>query len=230
MSYGMTVSNASGFVQVAEPFDNVFVYATGTVTTQTPTFGYTWTNLPSGTPDDILIFAKPSTASGVYKFSMYLDRTGGATPRFFFYDSTTSSGQSIDYVVLTKSQGLTVPASGYGLNVYNSSGNLAFTSEYGTSRVYLSRVTTPASSTFASVYPNVGGELLNNTWACMNAYGYFGFAPYGPSYSAGYSYKVKFDFTAGEMSSLVDLYVIIFYSTSVVTINSSSRVEMLARF
>src|SRR6056300_691444 len=204
MSYGMTVNNLSGFVQVAEPFDNVSVFATGTATTQPPTTGLTWTNLPSGTPDDILIFAKPATTSGVYKFAMQLDRTGGATPRFYFYDSTSSTGQSISYVVLTKTQELTVPTSGYGLNVYNSNNNLAFTSEYGTSRVYLSRVTTPSSSSFASVYPNVGGELLDNTWACMNTYGFFGFAPNGPSYSSGLAYKVKFDFTNDQISSLVD--------------------------
>jgi len=229
MSYGMTVSNASGFVQVAEPFDNVSVFGSGTVTTQSPGAGATPTNLPSGTPDDIIIFAKPSTPSGVYKFSMLLDRIGGATPRFYFYDSFSSTGQSIDYIILTKSQTLTVPSSGYGLNVYNSSGNLAFTSEYGTSRVYQSRVTTPSSSTFASVYPNVGGELLNNTWACMNAYGFFGFAPEAPSYTSGLAYKVKFDFTNDQLSSLVDPYGTIYFSLPPVT-NSSSRVEMLARF
>jgi len=229
MSYGMTVNNLSGFVQVAEPFDNVSVFTTGTTTTQSPSTGLTWTNLPSSTPDDILIFAKPATVSGVYKFAMQLDRTGGTTPRFYFYDSTSSTGQSVDYVVLTKSQALTVPASGYGLNVYNSSGNLAFTSEYGTSRVYQSRVTTPSTSTFASVYSNVGGELLNNTWVCMNAFGFFGFVPNGPSYTSGLAYKVKFDFTNDEISSLVDPYSTIFFSLPTL-INSSSRVEMLARF
>lgn len=229
MSYGMTVSNASGFVQIAEPFDNVSVFASGTATTQPPTTGLTWTNLPSNTPDDIIVFAKPASTSGTYKFAMQLDRTGGSTPRLYFYDSVSSTGQSINYVLLTKTQSLTVPTSGYALNIYNSAGNLAFTSEYGTSRVYSSRVTTPSSSTFSSVYPNVGGELLENTWACMNAYGFFGFVPNGPSYSSGLSYKVKFDFTGNQISSLVDPYATIFFSLPTV-INSSSRVEMLARF
>ena len=228
MSYGMTVNNLSGFVQVAEPFDNVSVFASGTTTTTQPNANAIWTNLPSNTPDDIIIFAKPATASGVYKFSCLLDRTGGSTPRFYLYDSVSNTGQSIDYVVLTKSQVMSVPSSGYGINVYNSSGNLAFTSEYGTSRVYLSRVTTPNGFFFTSTVPNVGGELLANTWAFMNAYGFYGIRE-RPSSASLASYKVKFDFTNDQLSTIVDEYGVLFYSFPT-TENQSQHIDMFARF
>ena len=228
MSYGMTVSNASGFVQIAEPFDNVSVFLSGTATTQQPGAGPNSITLPPNTPEDIIVFAKPSIPTGVYKFAMSLIRfTEDYT--LYFYDSYTNTGQSIDYILLTKTQALTVPSSGYGVNIYNSSGNLAFTSEYGTSRVYQSRVTTPPSSTFVSVYPNVSGELLNNTWAYMNAYGFYALEREYPSYTRGFSYKVKFDFTNDQLSSLVDSYGTINFGLPVIT-NYSTRVEMLARF
>lgn len=235
MSYGMTATNLSGFVQVAEPFDNVSVYATGTTSTVNYfAFGWPGIYLPSNAPDDLLVFARPSLQSGSYKFSLAINRNivifGGFTGKgIFFYDTDTNTGQSIDYIILTKSQAMPEPTSGYGLNVYNSSGNLAFTSEYGTSRVYSSRTNSITSITFSSVYPNVGGELLDNTWVLMNPFSFFAQQQVGSKVNL-YSYKVKFDYTNNQLSSLVDIFGVLQNVTSPLLINSSPRVEMLARF
>lgn len=122
-----------------------------------------------------------------------------------------------------------VPTSGYGLNVYNSSGNLAFTSEYGTSRVYFARTNSITSLGFSSDYPNVAGSLLNDTWVCMNPFSFFAQNQVGSRVDL-YSYKVKFDYSSSKLSSIVDIFGAIQNVSSPLLINSSPRVEMLARF
>lgn len=101
MSYGLTVKNASGFVQIAEPFDNVSVYATGTTSTVNYfTFGWPGIYLPSNAPDDLLVFARPSTQVGVYKFSLAINRNIVISQGF--------TGKGIFFTILTLVPGKTL--------------------------------------------------------------------------------------------------------------------------
>lgn len=123
MSYGVKIESSSGFIQIDSTFENITVLASGTGTAGTTNVYYP-VALPSGTPSDYLVFAKPSTESGAKNmfFSEFTSVTG--------YDSFvigtdyfTTSTFSYDYVVAIRSgEAATNTSPEYGLEVFKANG------------------------------------------------------------------------------------------------------------
>lgn len=127
MSYGFLAVNASGFTQIDGTYDNLAVFASGTANTSyDATFGGTTNNvsLPSGTPNEFALFAKPSTESGNYTF--WLQVGSGV---FSVMSPYGSSSVSYDWKICVRSHDMpSSPDTGYGLKVYKSNGDEAFSS------------------------------------------------------------------------------------------------------
>ncbi len=131
MAYGISVKNSSGYTQIDSTYGNLQVIASGT----TANFGSGTTlstSLPSGVGNDIAVFVKPTTTSGVGQnktvtFWGYINYSAntfviGRILTFSFYQGT------FDYVICVDGQ--TAPTSGYGFNTFTSGGALGFSSTY----------------------------------------------------------------------------------------------------
>ena len=78
MSYGIQCINESGFTQIDATFDNVAVFASGTMSSSFVGGTVTKTSIPANTPADYLIFCKPNSASGTQRLTLaaFLDGSG----------------------------------------------------------------------------------------------------------------------------------------------------------
>jgi hypothetical protein len=131
MAYGILVENESGFTQIDGLDRNLQIVATGT-TANFPTGSFLTTSLPSGLDDSMVIFFAPNSTSGsgvsntipVYAEIDYSANTFtiGRNLNFSFYQG------NFNYVICVSNQ--SEPTSGYGMNTYTSSEELAFSSEY----------------------------------------------------------------------------------------------------
>tara|TARA_R110000803_G_scaffold962_1_gene3263 strand:- start:352 stop:1089 length:738 start_codon:yes stop_codon:yes gene_type:complete len=131
MAFGVRAFNESGYTQIDETYGNLQVVANGT-TGAMGTNTLLTTPLPSGVGSDAVVFIRPTANTGVGAgnfiiFWGYLDFSAntfviGRPLAFSFYQGT------YDYIVCVPN--LTPPTSGYGLNVFTSGGDLAYSSEY----------------------------------------------------------------------------------------------------
>jgi hypothetical protein len=145
MAYGLHIENENGKTQIDSDFISYQVIATGTGTS------VTW---PSTWPTDTLVFVKPHSpgtssdyfvVTNSFSSAAGTDYYGNATAAYrktTMSCGTTSSfliNQACDYVAVVQAKNFTTPTSGYGINVFNSSQELAFTSELPTFRIRASR-------------------------------------------------------------------------------------------
>lgn len=142
MSYGVTIQNVDGRIQIDENYSNMYKYSTGSATTTTawPPTGYSNGDLVLTRAKSSGHVGKGSSASGVQFWST-------VTAGTIFY---TPPSSGYEWILARKIAGNISPAtSGYGLEVLNSSGQLTFSA-------------TGVSSTFrviaAGVFGNTHGD------------------------------------------------------------------------
>lgn len=126
MAYGIRVESSSGFTQIDQDFVNYALVGSGFVTF-TGSFGnnpdekFINTSGLSST-NDTLLFARPLTNGiGLMGYDGRIIATAPTTVEWRLYE---------------RSNALTAPTSGYGLNVLRPDGSLAFSSIYNPPRVF----------------------------------------------------------------------------------------------
>jgi hypothetical protein len=135
MAYGIRIENSSGFTQIDQDFVNYVLVASGsfssTGTSDSPkTHTVNFSALVSS--PDTMFFARPTTTASVGSSfpGMAGSSTGTVATIQSFYTGT------IQWQVYQRSSALSVPSSGYGLNVFRPNGELAFSSQYKIPRIF----------------------------------------------------------------------------------------------
>mgnify|MGYP006098025845 CR=1 FL=1 len=202
MTYGFYCENESGFVQVDGTYDNFAVFASGTVQCGF-TGGDTYeVAFPAGTPADFIIFAKPTSESGVVRFTYGTQLVqSGSDPTFFFTQVYGQTGTfTVDWVIAVRSKDSSTasnPDVGFGINVYKDDGELAYTSNNQAFRCSLatfldyyndsSSFTGVPLASMAGVYTNMNGKSI------------VGRVQISSNQSAMYSIFAIFDYTNSEI-------------------------------
>lgn len=139
MGYGLYVLSANGSLQidsdqeyrtlyqvVASGTSSTITGASGSVAAETITWGTTIVT-PSTWGNDSIVVIKPSvTYAGQIAFALW-SGTG-----FTIYSDTNIA---YNYRILEPATGITFPTNNYGLEVYDSSGNILFSNASSTSRL-----------------------------------------------------------------------------------------------
>lgn len=204
MSYGIEVTNASGFTQIDGTYDNISSFASGTVTrsyvVSSSTHVLNKVSFPANTPTDYLIFAKPSAQTTTRQITLAIYSDGFA----FFAPYQNSASFSLDYFIGVRSRDMPTNTSpGYGLEVYKSNGEQAYSSNNANLRVsavsfddLTSTSTTPASFTVGS---------MNGVYALMSGKNQVGRSPQGwPSFSVIYAFFQEFNFSAKTIAGKIN--------------------------
>lgn len=128
MSYGFKSTNSDGITQIDGVNDNIAIFATGTAIAETHT-GNNITNIPypANLPTDYLIFAKPSdpTAATNIPFSL----VPRSTYFQFMLPLTYTDSISIDWAIGVKHSDMPATSTpDWGIKVFNSTGDVAFSS------------------------------------------------------------------------------------------------------
>lgn len=136
MAYGIHIENENGKTQIDSDYISYQVIATGTAT-GTLSWPTTW-------PTDTLVFVKPHNPDTEYDYFVITNSyklSSGVRRTTMTSGKTTSFviNQACDYVAIVQAKNFTTPTSGYGINVFNSSQELAYTSELPTFRIRGSR-------------------------------------------------------------------------------------------
>lgn len=117
--YGFFAKNDLNQVQIDQDFSNyVFVGGANNVpvnVTQTLPAGYTFANS--------LVFARPNTTG-----SAFLLQINSSNTFFFTYGNTATSSINYDWVCYAPASSISLPSSGFGMRVYDGSGNVVFDS------------------------------------------------------------------------------------------------------
>ena len=143
MAYGFQAINESDFLQIDDASSQFLVIQTGTVTSP-------YLTIPNSFPEDIVVVVRPhnpdtSRAHRVRGYMFDYTLSGGTRIRRAYMasndDRYTYQNSACDYAILERVSAGTLiePSSGYGLNVYTSSGVLGYTSAYPTYRVKSTR-------------------------------------------------------------------------------------------
>jgi hypothetical protein len=117
MAYGLEVFNSNGALQLStENLDGITVIDTGTLASGSPGGSVSGVNLET----ELFFYNKPSTGLGA------IQRSGTDTNATF-----TNEGGEVDYIIAKLGSNNTPNDSGgYGLEVYNSSAELIYSSNY----------------------------------------------------------------------------------------------------
>jgi hypothetical protein len=145
LSFGLKVTNESGFIQFDEDSISFQILASGTSSA-----GYSqYISIPNNYPEDAFVVIRPhnpTTTSAYYVRGFMLDFTpnGGSRIRRAYMNSGTNAyalNQPCDYAIVVRADAtnFTAPTSGYALNVYKQNGDLSFSSELPTYRVLSTR-------------------------------------------------------------------------------------------
>jgi hypothetical protein len=150
MSYGISIENASGYIQIDSGFTNYVLVSSGTVNATAGVIG-TYSGIDPGT----------ATINGLQADDIVAVRgtdicqAGRSASAQSLYNFTTSA-QTISYRVYRKASDITPSTSDYGLEVFDESGNLRFSSKYAPAKVLATYNTYNGFSTVA-----------NGAWACL---------------------------------------------------------------
>tara|TARA_R110001606_G_scaffold74779_1_gene173415 strand:- start:9519 stop:10277 length:759 start_codon:yes stop_codon:yes gene_type:complete len=149
MSYGFLAKNDSNFIQIDDNFPGYAVWLSGTVTVSSTNWypgstlpsssdvGQPWTivNLPDGIdPGTLILAVKPNSQSGTTYIRGVMQHYLDGSTKKSAVAIAASPGATIKYRVLRKTQDLTA-GTGYGLNIFNASSGLVFSSDSGQYRV-----------------------------------------------------------------------------------------------
>jgi len=222
MAWGIQAYNNSGFTQIDETTIGYQVLATGVVPASNA-WTQSYATIPNSYPDDILIVAKPNnptTTTNYRLFSRYSDFTTSSGTRYrrFYancsYGSIVVATEAVDYAVIQRcnlfNDGLisNQNPSNYGLNVYNTSGQLTFTTEKPTFRVRNARHhNVTASSSGAATWHTAASQTdLLNLYAYAHGYGAYRYRTFGPAADRQYSASSrvgKWDYTNNTFSTSI---------------------------
>ena len=225
MSWGLQAYNNSGFTQIDETTIGYQVLATGTLPASSAST-VSYVTIPNSYPDDILIVAKPSnptTTTNYRLFSRYEDYTtsGGTRYRRFYgncaYGSIVLAVAPVDYAIIQRcnlfNDGLisNQSPSNYGLNVYNASGQLTFTTEKPTFRVRNARHhnVTSTSSGAGTWHTTANQTDLLNLYAYAHGYGAYSYEVFGPANDRQYIAKSrvgKWDYTNNTFGTYIQTF------------------------
>ena len=202
MSYGIQSINNSGFTQIDENSEVFQVIQTGT-----KPVNVSYVTLPNTLPTDCLVFARPAggrTSGTVLLTGHITDFTNSGTRTLRAY---MKYNLACDYAVVQRCSEFTAPTSGYGINVYKSNGDLAFTSEQPMLRVIAARAVSFSSSTGAfdsGWYQGTTGSI-DTAYAMLGPYvryKYEQYASYGENYFR-YTYRnAYFDYNNHRMGTV----------------------------
>tara|TARA_R110002153_G_scaffold105017_2_gene243220 strand:+ start:459 stop:1139 length:681 start_codon:yes stop_codon:yes gene_type:complete len=199
MSYGLSVVSESGFTQIDSTYDNVAVYASGTMNSSYYGGTVTTTAIPANTPVDYLIFCKPTTESGTHRLTLatYTDGSG-----FSFYNQYGQNTViSVDWVIAIRSRDM--PANNspdYGLEVYKANGEESFSSNNANFRCLQVSFDNITSSTQSGATFSLGS--MANIYSLMSGKTVLGRVPVSSQNSALYSLFVEFDYSAKTIKSV----------------------------
>lgn len=117
MAYGIRIESANGSLQIDSDYDDeAFIVTDYSQSTTTATFD----------PLKDLVFARPVTRTNT---SSVVGFNGTGSTRTFRPPVNTSSTVSMEVVIGRFAGNLTSSTSGYGLQIFNASGSLAFDSQ-----------------------------------------------------------------------------------------------------
>jgi hypothetical protein len=202
MSYGIQSINSSGFTQIDENSEVFQVIQTGTKAA-----GIEYVTLPNTLPTDCLVFARPQggrTSGQVYLTGYVSDYTVSGTRTL---KAHMKYNLACDYAVVQRCSEFTEPTSGYGINVYKSNGDLAFTSEQPMLRVIAARAVSFSSSTgaFDSGWYQGATGSIDTAYVMLGPYiqyQYEQYASYGENYFR-YTYRnAYFDYNNHRMGTV----------------------------
>lgn len=171
MSYGIETLNENGIIQFSTETPALYTKVTSgstTLSAASPSTGNITTSLvsptiPASIADTDLIWAYRPTSNidGIYARPV-----GGKNFRIYNLDTVAVT---VEYCVFTKSGEQTVPTSGYGLNVFDASSNLLFSSDYPPASVetVLTLNLSSAANSVSYTYDNSAG--LGKPWVLATA-------------------------------------------------------------
>lgn len=176
MSYGISISNTSGIVQIDDNYENFFIVASGTVTANTSGgSGLDMPTLQAAYGQDMLVFIRTSS----YGNNIAIYRANAADFAHFYCQASIT----LSYVVLVPFSYFTGYASGFGVNVFKPAGGLVFSSNANTVS-YSNSVTIPAHTVTESTpysltvgLPDTGSY---NKWMLMPGVRIAGSDSFGP--------------------------------------------------
>ena len=180
MAYGIHIDNEDGKTQIDSDYISYQVIATGTAT-DTLIWPTTW-------PTDTLVFVKPHSPDTEYDYFVVTNSfkiTSTGERRTTMRSGKTTSfviDLACDYVAIVQAKNFTIPTSGYGINVFNSSQELAYTSELPTFRVRGSRSILIENGGWATQWyqGTIYGEM-ENLYMLADGYGTYESGQYSQS-------------------------------------------------
>jgi hypothetical protein len=201
MTYGFYCENESGFVQVDGTYDNFAVFASGTANSGS---GNTAERVyfPAGTPDDYLIFAKPTVETGFTTLAYGTDLTATSpTGSYFFFADQYGvyTTVSVDWIIAIRSKELAVqsdPNVGYGFNVYKDTGEIAYSTN---NQAFRCSIVTFVDYNNASNFSQVPISSMAGVYTNMNSKTIFGSVPVSSQQTLIYSLFADFDYVNSEI-------------------------------
>jgi len=202
MSYGITSINSSGFTQIDENSESFLVIQTGT-----KPINQAYVTLSNTLPEDILVFGRPSGGgtSGVKYLGGYVaDFTVSGTRHLRVY---MTFNVAYEYAVVKRCSQFTTPTSGYGLNIFSSSGALAYTSEQPMMRAISARAInlTASSGQFDGAWYQGTAGSIDAAYVMLGPYATYQYEQYAQMGENFYKYthrKAKFDYTNHTMGTI----------------------------
>jgi len=199
MSYGISVQNTSGFIQIDATYDNVAVYASGTMNSSYTGGTLTKTAIPASAPSDYLIFCKPNSESGTHRLTLatWLDGSGFS----FFNQQGNTTVISVDWVIAVRSRDMPTNSNpDFGLEVYKLNQEQAFSSNNQNFRCLQVSFDTITSASQSEATFTAGS--LANVFSLMSGKTLLGRLPINSSFSALYSLFVEFDYSNNTIKSI----------------------------
>ena len=182
MSYGFLAVNQSNITQIDGTYDNIAVLSQGTANSSYQNSSnaggsFTKVYLPTGF-SDVLVFLKPSVESGAHILFVDYGTDSNGTWYTFSTPLGSTSTISVDYKFCVRSNEIPAsPNNGYGLKVYKSNGDEAFSSNNINYKVRQVAYDTTASTTH-DVYAPTGGVTTSGCFRFMNNAGAISFFPF----------------------------------------------------
>ena len=206
MSYGFLAVNQSNITQIDGTYDNIAVLSMGTANSSYQNSSnaggsFTKVYLPTGF-SDVLVFLKPSVESGAHILFVDYGTDSNGTWYTFSTPLGSTSTISVDYKFCVRSNEIPAsPNNGYGLKVYKSNGDEAFSSNNINYKVRQVAYDTTAGTTH-DVYAPTGGVTTSGCFRFMNNAGAISFFPSGDGVTRIIVfYAQRFDYPNNKIES-----------------------------
>jgi len=206
MSYGFQFINTSGFVVVDDQFVRLRLISSGTLAASNSTIGWRSIPIPSGTTGPILVFVQPHSLNSYIGHSNTFAAPGNVS---------CLSTSAFNYKIYSADATPLIFESTHGLEVFNSSGALTFSSKYRYPRVVgvyqgsvgVANTSFPYPKTF-TIDGNDSGSI---PWVMLNN---LVSSPFGVGSEEGMYYGVCARFTSNTVCEIrlfdVTMYIDIF--------------------